>query len=200
MPTVLAARLPFRIRMQYLLSAAYWLTGWTLLVYMTFPIVRILTGAQPIDVPNAEQFMVHWGPYFLAGMTTVAIAGRGRYSYAAFAVMSASFWIHVLATILTVLRRKGSFAVTPKQASSARQIRPVAVPVLACIALAAIAAYGLARDQSPATVTNVSFAAVHVLVLASGIRVLLQRPRPTSAERAPTGRRRATAPVVERAS
>ena len=43
--------------------------------------------------------------------------------------------------------------------------------------LVGIAAYGLARDQSPATVTNVSFASVHVLVLGTGIRVLLQRPR-----------------------
>jgi cellulose synthase (UDP-forming) len=203
MPTVLAARLPFRIRMQYLLSAAYWLTGWTLLVYMSFPIVRILTGAQPIDVPNAEQFMVHWGPYFLAGMTTVAIAGRGRYSYDAFAVMSASFWIHILATILTVLRRKGSFAVTPKQGSSARQIRPVVVPLVACALLVVVAAYGLLRDQSPATVTNVSFAAVHVLVLASGIRVLLHRPRPPRPDRAPVGRHRPVAagqPILERPS
>jgi cellulose synthase (UDP-forming) len=181
MPTVLTARLPARIRLQYLLSAAYWLTGWTLLVYMTFPIVRILSGAQPIDVPSAEQFMIFWGPYFLAGMTTVAIAGRGRYSYSAFAVMSASFWIHILATILTLLRRKGSFAVTPKQGSTDRQIRPVAVPLLACVLLVAAACYGLVRDQSPATVTNVSFASVHVLVLATGIRVLWQRPRATPA-------------------
>ncbi|HEV8296280.1 MAG TPA: glycosyltransferase family 2 protein [Acidimicrobiales bacterium] len=177
MPTVLLARLPVRIRLQYLLSAAYWLTGWTLLVYMTFPVVRILTGEQPINVPSAEEFMIYWGPYFLAGMLTVAVAGAGRYSYSAFAVMSASFWIHILASILTVLRRKGSFAVTPKKGSTDRQIRPVLVPLLACAVLVGVACYGLARDQSPATVTNVSFASVHVLVLASGIRILLQRPR-----------------------
>ena len=181
LPAVLRAHLPARIRLQYLLSAAYWLTGWTLLVYMSFPVVRILTGAQPIEVPSAEQFITYWGPYFLAGMLTVAVAGRGRYSYRAFAVMSASFWIHVLASILTALRRKGSFAVTPKQGSSERQLRPVAVPLLACAVLAGIATFGLARDQSPATVTNVSFAAVHLLVLGTGIRVLWERPAPEAA-------------------
>jgi cellulose synthase (UDP-forming) len=178
MPAVVKAHLPLRIRLQYLLSAAYWLTGWTLLIYMTFPVIRILTGEQPINVPSAEQFMLYWGPYFFLGMLTVTIAGSNGYSYNAFALMSASFWIHVLATILTVLRRKGSFAVTPKQASSTRQFRPVVVPILVCASLLGVAIYGLSTSQSPAMVTNVSFATVHVLVLASGMRLLLQRPRP----------------------
>ena len=189
MPAVISARLPLRVRMQYLLSAAYWLTGWTLLVYMTFPVVRILTGEQPINVPSAEQFMIYWGPYFLAGMVTVAVAGAGKYSYSAFALMSASFWIHILATILTVLRRKGSFAVTPKRGSAGLQLRPVFVPLLACAVLAGVACYGMMRDQSPATVTNVSFASVHVAVLASGVRVLLQRPRADAATREPPRRK-----------
>jgi hypothetical protein len=122
--------------------------------------------------------MLYWGPYFFLGMLTVTIAGSNGYSYNAFALMSASFWIHVLATILTVLRRKGSFAVTPKQASSTRQFRPVVVPILVCASLLGVAIYGLSTSQSPAMVTNVSFATVHVLVLASGMRLLLQRPRP----------------------
>ena len=191
MPAVFRARLPLRIRTQYFLSAAYWLTGWTLLIYMTFPVVRILTGEQPVNVPSAEQFIVFWGPYFLAGMLTVAIAGRGRYSYSAFAVMSASFWIHILATILTLMRRKGTFAVTPKKGSDALQIRPVLAPLICCAALIAVAAYGLSRDQTPATVTNVSFASVHVLVLATGVRALLRRtdtPPAARAERPPSRR------------
>ena len=192
MPAVISARLPLRIRLQYLLSAAYWLTGWTLLIYMTFPIVRIITGEQPINVPSAEEFIVFWGPYFLAGMLTVAVASKGKYSYSAFAVMSASFWIHILATILTLLRRKGSFAVTPKKGSDSRQIRPVLVPILFCVVLAAVAAYGLIRDQSPATVTNVSFASVHVLVLATGVRVLLRR-----LDAAPREDREAQPPALE---
>jgi cellulose synthase (UDP-forming) len=195
MPAVIRAQLPFRVRAQYLLSAAYWLTGWTLLIYMTFPVVRILTGEQPVDVPSAEEFVVFWGPYFLAGMMTVAIAGRGRYSYSAFAVMSTSFWIHILATLLTLMRRKGSFAVTPKKGSDVLQIRPVLVPLLCCVALVSVAAYGLSRDQTPATVTNVSFASVHVLVLATGMRTLLRRadaPSPRSVDR-PSNRQEARA-------
>jgi cellulose synthase (UDP-forming) len=183
LPRVVASRLPWRLRLQYLLSAAYWLTGWTLLVYMTFPIVRILTGEQPIAVSSPESFLVHWGPYFLASMVTVGLAAGGRYRFSAFALMSASFWIHVVASLLTLARRKGSFAVTPKQGSGERQIRPVAVPLAVCAALAAVAVYGLARDRSPATVTNVSFALVHLVVIASGIRFALLPPRPPAPAR-----------------
>jgi cellulose synthase (UDP-forming) len=170
LPQVLRAKLPLRLRLQYLQSAAYWLTGWTLVVYMVFPVVRILTGVQPIDVASPEEFLVHWGPYFVASMVTVGLAGGGRYSFQAFALMSSSFWIHVVASVLTALRRKGSFAVTPKQGQTGVQVRPVVVPLLVVVALAGVAVFGLLRDPSPATVTNASFALVHIAVLATGIR------------------------------
>ena len=173
LPRVVGARLGLRLRLQYLLSAAYWLTGWTLLVYMAFPVVRILTGEQPIDVSSPEEFLLHWGPYFVASMVTVGLAAGGRYRFSAFALMSASFWIHVVASLLTAAGRKGSFAVTPKQGTSGRQIRPVLVPLAVCAGLAGIIVYGLAVDRSPATVTNASFALVHLVVIASGIRFAL---------------------------
>jgi cellulose synthase (UDP-forming) len=178
LPRLVTARLRMRLRLQYLLSAAFWLTGWTLLVYMCFPVVRILTGAQPIAVSSPEAFLVHWGPYFVTSMLTVGLMAGGRYTYSAFALMSASFWIHVGASILTLFRRKGSFAVTPKQGSGGRQVRPVAVPLATCAVLVGVMAYGLLRDRSPATVTNVSFALVHVVVIATGIRFALLPPRP----------------------
>jgi cellulose synthase (UDP-forming) len=168
LPRILTARLPGRLRLNYLLSAAYWLTGWTLLVYFAFPLVRIATGAQPVHVGTANDFLVHWGPYFLASMGTVALVARGRYTYAAFALMEASFWIHILASVLTLFRRKGRFAVTPKQGEAGRQFRPVAVPLAVAGLLGTVAAVGLARDHSPGTVSTAAFALVHITVLASG--------------------------------
>jgi cellulose synthase (UDP-forming) len=188
LPQVVKARLPLRLRLQYLLSGAYWLTGWTLVVYMLFPVVRILTGEQPIVVASPEEFLVHWGPYFLASMLTVTVASGGRYSWSAFSLMSSAFWIHVVASLLTLLRRKGSFAVTPKQGSSSRQVRPVLVPLAVIGVLAGVAVYGLLRDRSPATITNASFAFVHMAVLTAGIRFALRRPAvatPPAARRRP---------------
>lgn len=182
LPRVITARLPFRLRLQYLLAGAYWLTGWTLMVYMTFPVVRILTGEQPVHVKSAEEFLIHWLPYFAGSMATVAITARGRYTYPAFALMTSIFWVHVVSSLLTVLRRKGSFKVTPKHGSSQRQLRPVIVPLAVAAALGSVALYGLLTDQSPATITNVAFALVHITVLCSGAGLALARPRPDTAE------------------
>ena len=175
LPRIVMSRLPFRIRLQYLLSAAYWLTGWTLLIYMSFPVVRILTGEQPVQVASADQFLLHWAPYFIASMATVALTSRGRYTYSAFALMSSIFWVHIVASVLTLLRRKGSFAVTPKRGTAKLQLRPILAPLVAITVLVAVAVFGLVRDTSPATVTIASFAFVHVAVLLSGIRFAIPR-------------------------
>ena len=37
LPAVLRSKLPLRLKVQYLLSASYFLTGWTVLVYMSVP-------------------------------------------------------------------------------------------------------------------------------------------------------------------
>lgn len=184
LPRILKARLPLKIRLNYLMSAAFWLTGWTLLIYMSFPVVRILTGDQPITVASVDQFLVHWAPYFVTGLVTVALASRGTYTFAAFALQSANFWIHVVASLLTLLRRKGSFAVTPKKGTAGRQIRPIRFSLAACAILAGVAVYGLSRDQSPATVNNAAFALVHITILVSGMWPALKGgPAEPAAER-----------------
>jgi hypothetical protein len=51
-----------------------------------------------------------------------------------------------------------------------------------------VAVYGLLRDRSPATITNASFAFVHMAVLTAGIRFALRRPAvatPPAARRRP---------------
>ena len=163
------ARLPLRLKAQYALSASYFLSGWTVLVYMSFPVVRILTGAQPLAATTADQFLVHFAPYFGMALLALTWLGGGTYTFKAFALQAASFWIHVQSTVLALLRRRGRFVVTPKEGAVGRQ--PLAVaPALAVLAvLVGAAAYGLARDQEPATLNNVAFAALHVCVLLTGV-------------------------------
>jgi cellulose synthase (UDP-forming) len=183
LPAVLRSSLPPRLKAQYGLSATYFLTGWTVLIYMAFPVVRLLTGAQPLAATTADQFLAHFAPYFGLSLLVVTALGGGAYTFKAFALQAASFWIHVQSTVLTVLRRPGGFVVTPKSGVEGRQPRAVA-PALAAIAvLVAVAAYGLLRDRSPATLNNVAFATLHIAVLLSGVSPALRReplpaPRP----------------------
>ncbi len=81
-PAVLRAKLPWRQRLQYLLSASYFLSGWTILVYLSLPMIRILTGQQPLAQATAAQFLGHFLPYYTVCIVTVAVAGAGTYTFA----------------------------------------------------------------------------------------------------------------------
>ena len=113
LPAVVRSSLPPRLKLQYALSASFFLSGWTVLVYMSFPVVRLLTGAQPLAATSADQFLGHFAPYFGLSLLAVTALGGGAYTFRAFALQAASFWIHVQSAVLTVLGRRGGFVVTP---------------------------------------------------------------------------------------
>jgi cellulose synthase (UDP-forming) len=178
-PRILRARLPLRLRAQYLLSGVYWLSGWTVLIYMSFPVIRILFGVQPLDNLTAPEFLLHFAPYFLIALTTAALSGRGTYTFTALALAATSFWLFIVASVLTVARRRGSFKVTPKQGDGRPQPRAVA-PALASVAvLLAVAAWGLAHSRDSATFNNAAFALFHVCILLTGAWPALRPQRPT---------------------
>ena len=180
-PDVLRAPLPFGRKVQHLLSASYFLTGWTVLLYMLFPVIRILTGAQPVAGTGADQFLVHFAPYFGLALLAVAVAGAGAYTWRAFALAFSSWWIHVHATMQVLRRRPGRFVVTPKRGESGLQLRAVWPSLAALGVLLATIAWGLLQDRSPGTLNNAAFASVHVVVLATGVRPALRRRARASA-------------------
>jgi cellulose synthase (UDP-forming) len=197
--TAAKANLPLRIRVQYLLSSMFFLTGWTVLIYMTMPIVRIATGAQPIAAAGGDTFVVHFAPYFGLALLAVARAGAGTYTFNAFALQTASFWIHIQATVLTLAGRRGRFVVTPKQGTRGRQFRPVWPALVMLAALISAAVYGLAHSHSPATLNNVAFAVLHISVLTAGVwgALVPDAPAPEAAAAGPGRRERALAERLE---
>jgi cellulose synthase (UDP-forming) len=182
LPRALRAKLPLRLKAQYMLSGLYFLSGWTVLIYMTFPVVRLLGGGQPIGGINAPIFLLHFVPYYAVALTMAAVAGAGSYTFAAFALSAANFWIHILSTIYTVLRKKGSFVVTPKKGAEARQPEAVMPALVVVGILIAASIYGLVKNPDAATINNVSFALVHVSILLAGCWAALQKPRAPAAE------------------
>ena len=175
LPDVVRARLPWRTKLHHLLSASYFLTGWTCLVYMLFPVVRITTNAQPVAEVGADQFLLHFAPYFGLALVAVALAGAGSYTWRAFALSFASWWIHVHATLRLLRRRPSRFVVTPKKGAEGRQPRAVWPSLAAIAVLGAAVVIGLSRDLDAGTLNNVAFAAVHIVVLTAGVRPALQR-------------------------
>jgi len=181
-PRAFRAKLPLRLKAQYLLSGVYWLSGWTVLIYMSFPVIRLLGGGQPIGGISAPEFLLHFVPYYAVALSMAALAGAGSYTFAAFALSAANFWIHILATIYTVLRRSGSFVVTPKKGAQARQPGAVMPALVTVGVLVAACIYGLARNPDAAAINNVSFAAVHISILMTGCWAALQKPHAPAPE------------------
>ena len=183
-PSIIRAELPLRQKTQYLLSALYFLTGWTVLVYLSLPVIRITTGSQPIAGATADQFLLHFGPYFALSLAALAAVGAGTYTFAAFSLAFSTFWIHIHASLRAMLRRPGRFVVTPKHGQRGIQLRPAAPSLITAGILVAVAILGLSRDRSPATINNVAFAAAHVTVLIHGIRFALIPARSVSVDHA----------------
>lgn len=167
--TSLWSRLGLRLRVQYLLSSLFFLSGWTFLVYMSLPIIRMVVGSQPLAEASADQFIARFLPYFVASLTTVATAGGGAYTFAAFSLLAASFWIHIQASIAALLRRPARFVVTPKSSVSGVHARAVAPTLVILAALAAASVYALATDRGPSSLNNVGFAVLHIIVLSRGV-------------------------------
>lgn len=177
LPRILRFRLPMRIRAQYLLAASYFLSGWTVLVYMSLPVLRIFGQGQPIHSGSANEFLVHFVPYFASCVLTVSVASEGAYSFSAYSLAAANFGVHLRATCRVVLRRRGTFVVTPKHGVDGRQVRPILPGLLALTVLLAAVAYALASDPSPSALTNVAFASIHITILSTGMWSALTRRR-----------------------
>ncbi|MGH9073831.1 MAG: glycosyltransferase family 2 protein [Acidimicrobiales bacterium] len=167
-PAVIKARLPWRIRQQYLLSAMFFLSGWTFALYMALPAVRIFFGAQPLAGATADQFLLHFAPYFCVSLLSVAVAGAGEYTFAAFALLIANYSVQVLSSLLVVARRGGRFVVTAKRGADGPQPRAVLPALVAVAGLLSATGYALDRSLTAATLNNVAFALLHVSVLVAG--------------------------------
>jgi cellulose synthase (UDP-forming) len=174
-PAAMRARLRLRVKLQYLLSSMYFLTGWTVLVYMALPVVRILTGRQPLAAANADQFLVHFAPYFALALATVAIGGAGRYTFRAFALAAATFWVHVGGTLAVLARRRGRFVVTPKTGGAGRQPLAVWPTLITVLVLLSAIGYGLRHSRGAAMLNNVAFASVHLCILLVGVSAAFHR-------------------------
>jgi cellulose synthase (UDP-forming) len=177
LPAAVRARLPWQLKLQYVLSSMFFLSGWTLVVYMSLPVIAVLTGVLPVDVETTDAFLLHFGPYWSLALLNVAVAGGGSYTFSAFTLLSANFWIHVSALVNVALRCSGGFVVTPKVGSDERQPRVVAPALVTIAVLTGSTIYGMASHRSPVLLSNAAFAFAHISVLAAGVRPALRRGR-----------------------
>ena len=199
-------------KLQYLLSASYYLSGSVILLDALLPIVFLLTGETPI-VTSTMTLALVFVPYMWINLYVLQRTSNFTYSYQAIAFSLSAWWLQITAMAAVLANRKTSFAVTSKATHDGA--RPnflrLVVPQLVYAAVAALAlAVGAAREGASASLmANVAWLAVHLaiavpfIVAASPSRAPRSAPllpAPSPAPLAPVRRDRATAeptPSVE---
>lgn len=181
-------------KLQYLLSASYYLSGSVILLDALLPIVFLLTGETPI-VTSTMTLALVFVPYMWINLYVLQRTSNFTYSYQAIAFSLSAWWLQITAMAAVLANRKTSFAVTSKATHDGA--RPnflrLVVPQLVYAAVAAVAlAVGAAREGASASLmANVAWLAVHLaisvpfVIAASPSRAPRSAPLPPAPSPAP---------------
>jgi cellulose synthase (UDP-forming) len=154
-------------KLQYLLSASYYLSGSVILVDASLPVIYLLTGETPI-VTSTMTLALVFVPYMWINLYVLQRTSNFTYSYQAIAFSLSAWWLQITAMEAVLAGRKTSFAVTSKTTSDGARpnFLQLVVPQFVYAAVAAVALVaGLAREGASASlVANVAWLAVHLAI------------------------------------
>lgn len=151
-------------KLQYLISASYYLSGAVVLIDALLPIIFLFTGVTAI-VTSTMTLALIFIPYIFLNLYTLQRTSNFTYSFEAIAFSISSFMIQIQAIIAVLTNQKTSFAVTSKSQVQGNFLR-LAIPQIAYVSLAVIGiAVGLSREGiSASLLANVAWIAVNVAV------------------------------------
>lgn len=188
-------------RLQYLLSASYYLSGSVIILDALLPVVFLLTGQTPI-VTSTMTLALVFVPYMWINLYVMQRTSNFTYSFQAIAFSLSAWWLQLTALAAVLANRKTSFAVTSKATHGGG--RPnflrLVVPQLVFAALGVVAlAIGAVREGwSPSLMANFAWLAVHVAI--SAPFVIAASPSRTPDRRWSRNRRSVLEPTVPAAT
>ncbi|MGQ7295945.1 glycosyltransferase [Quadrisphaera sp. KR29] len=193
-------------RLQYLSSAAYYLSGVVVLASTLLPVIYLFTGQTPI-VTSTMTLALVFLPYIWLNLYVLQRTSAASYSFQAISFSLSSWWLQLTALASVLTKRRTSFAVTSKDVGDGGQANflRLVVPNLAYAAVGALAlAVGLAREGlSPSLIANAAWLCVHVAVSVPFVLAAAPRraPRPQGASDVVDLRERVqtASPVLEEA-
>ncbi|WP_254781208.1 hypothetical protein [Modestobacter sp. DSM 44400] len=154
-------------RLQYLLSASYYLSGSVIILDALLPVIYLLTGQTPV-VTSTMTLALVFVPYMWINLYALQRTSNFTYSFQAIAFSLSAWWLQLTALAAVLTNRKTSFAVTSKATHDGG--RPnflrLVVPQLVFAALGVLAlAVGANREGlSPSLLANVAWLAVHIAI------------------------------------
>lgn len=155
--------LSFAQRMQYLISAGYYLTGVVVLIDALLPLIFLFTGIAAVQTSTMVLAMV-FIPYIFLNLAVLQMTSNYSYTFQAISFSISSFFLQIRALIAVIFNQKTSFVVTSKTAVEGNFFRLV-IPQIIYIVLAVIGMIvALMREGlSAALFANTSWVIVNIV-------------------------------------
>ena len=156
--------LTFGQKMQYLVSASYYLSGVVVLLDALLPLIFLFTGITAI-VTSTMTLAAIFIPYMFLNLYALQRTSNFTYSFEAISFSLSSFVIQLNAVIAVLTNQKTSFAVTSKSQVQGNFLKMV-IPQIGYIVLTVVGlGVGLMREGvSASLLANLAWAVVNVAV------------------------------------
>lgn len=101
-------------KLQYLISASYYLSGFVVLMNMILPVVYFYTGLVPLELSSISLVLIFM-PYIFLNLYVLQLTSNFSYTFQALSFSMGSFWLQIKGVFAVLFNIKTSFAVTSKQ-------------------------------------------------------------------------------------
>ncbi len=156
--------LKFKQKLQYLISASYYLSGIVVLYDALLPLFFLLTGTVAVASSTMTLALV-FIPYIFINLYTLQRTSNYTYSFEAIAFSLSSFWLQISAILAVILNRKTKFAVTAKGQVQGNYIALATPQMLyVLIACSAIVVGVMREGLSASLLANTAWTLVNVAV------------------------------------
>ena len=151
-------------KLQYVISASYYLSGIVVLIDALLPVIFLYTGIIALNTSSMELAIIFL-PYIFLNLFTLQKSSHYSYTFEAVSFSLSSFYLQLKATVAVLTGQKTSFAVTSKSQLRGNFIH-LATPQLLYIGLGlgGIVVGLLRSGLSASLIANVAWLVVNITV------------------------------------
>jgi cellulose synthase (UDP-forming) len=152
---IFSRSLTFAQKLNYFISASYYLSGVAVVANMITPLIFLFTGLEPLR-SSTMILPAIFLPYIIFGIMVLNFSTNSSYTFKALAFSNGCFWIFCKALFSVIFKQKNSFDVTSKSKLSGNFVMLVWPHILYIVVGVIASIYGLQRvGLNPAVLTNI---------------------------------------------
>jgi cellulose synthase (UDP-forming) len=154
---IFSKTLTFAQKLNYFISASYYLSGIIVIVNLITPIAYLVFGLEPLQ-SSSMILPALFLPYIIFSALILNMSTNSGYTFRALAFSNGSFWIFCKALFSVIFKQKNSFEVTSKQKISGNFITLVWPHLVYFVAGMLALVFSIQKSGfTPAFITNASW-------------------------------------------